>query len=167
MTNINAFTEYFGERAKRLVTKLSVGKEFNHASQEVLQPSPHLQIECKALWDTGASRSMIDKNFASQLELNPLGLPVTIHTAGGDRQTNLYSVNIYLPNDVVFQRVKVVEGELARHRGDEGCELLIGMDLISKGDFAVTNFDGNTCMSFRFPPSGHIDFVRELGGDQQ
>jgi hypothetical protein len=35
------------------------------------------------------------------------------------------------------------------------------MDLISQGDFAVTNFQGLTKFSFRVPSLRHIDFVQE------
>jgi uncharacterized protein YecA (UPF0149 family) len=38
--------------------------------------------------------------------------------------------------------------------------LLIGMDLISLGDFAVTNFAGKTVFSFRVPSVQMIDFVQ-------
>lgn len=36
--------------------------------------------------------------------------------------------------------------------------VLIGMDLITLGDFAVTNKNGQTCFSFRYPSSEWIDF---------
>jgi len=39
--------------------------------------------------------------------------------------------------------------------------MLIGMDVICKGDFAITNFQGNTTFSFRMPSMYEIDFVAE------
>ncbi len=39
--------------------------------------------------------------------------------------------------------------------------MLIGMDIISRGDFAVTNKDGKTTFSFRLPSVAKIDFVKE------
>ena len=36
--------------------------------------------------------------------------------------------------------------------------LLIGMDIIEKGDFAVTNHNGETVLTYRFPSSELIDF---------
>ena len=36
--------------------------------------------------------------------------------------------------------------------------MLIGMDIITLGDFAITNLNGQTVMSFRLPSSGRIDF---------
>ena len=43
----------------------------------------------------------------------------------------------------------------------DGFDVLIGMDIITKGDFAITNPDGTTKFSFRIPSQADIDFVRE------
>ena len=40
-------------------------------------------------------------------------------------------------------------------------DVLIGMDIINRGDFAVTNQNRKTKFSFRFPSIGDIDFVEE------
>lgn len=43
-----------------------------------------------------------------------------------------------------------------------GCDALIGMDVITLGDFSITNHKGITCMSFRCPSSHEIDYVTNL-----
>ena len=43
-----------------------------------------------------------------------------------------------------------------------GHEVIIGMDIISKGDLAITNFDGKTTITFREPSMETIDFVAEI-----
>jgi len=53
---------------------------------------------------------------------------------------------------VAFQKIMATEGDLA------GAEMLVGMDIINKGDFAVTNKDGQTVFSFRIPSLECIDF---------
>jgi hypothetical protein len=40
-----------------------------------------------------------------------------------------------------------------------GIEALIGMDIITLGDFSITNHKGVTCMSFRIPSGHEIDYV--------
>lgn len=40
-------------------------------------------------------------------------------------------------------------------------DMLIGMDVISKGDFAVTNVGGITTFSFRIPSQETIDYVQQ------
>lgn len=39
--------------------------------------------------------------------------------------------------------------------------IIIGMDVISHGDFSVTNQNDKTCFSFRFPSQRKVDFVKE------
>ncbi|MBI3139488.1 MAG: SEC-C domain-containing protein [Sphingobacteriales bacterium] len=36
------------------------------------------------------------------------------------------------------------------------------MDIITLGDFSITNHNGDTCMSFRLPSSHEIDYVKNL-----
>jgi len=57
--------------------------------------------------------------------------------------------------------IKVTRGEI---HGD--VDVLIGMDIISQGDLAVTNFMGKTAFSFRIPSLECIDFVRSAPKEQ-
>ena len=41
---------------------------------------------------------------------------------------------------------------------DESKDIIIGMDVISKGDLAVTNYEGKTVLSFREPSAGRVIF---------
>lgn len=67
-----------------------------------------------------------------------------------------YLVNIFLPNQVVFSKIRVTKGEFP------GADILIGMDVIGSGDFAVTNNNGRTVFSFRIPSQSPIDFAQEI-----
>lgn len=73
----------------------------------------------------------------------------------GTQKCESFLVNIYLPNDVAFAGVRVTKGTLG------GADILIGMDIISQGDFAVTSPQGKTKFSFRIPSQANIDFVTE------
>jgi hypothetical protein len=42
-------------------------------------------------------------------------------------------------------------------------DLLIGMDIIRSGDFAVSNYQNRTIFSFRCPSLEEIDFQKEIG----
>jgi hypothetical protein len=79
-----------------------------------------------------------------------------VHTASGQRTTSVYFVSVFLPNKVVLPQLRVTEGDLP---GDT--DVLIGMDIIGQGDFAVTNKDGKTVFSFRIPSLDRIDFVKQ------
>ncbi len=36
------------------------------------------------------------------------------------------------------------------------------MDIIALGDFSITNHEGVTCMSFRYPSCHELDYVKNL-----
>ncbi|MCL4553079.1 MAG: retroviral-like aspartic protease family protein [Candidatus Marsarchaeota archaeon] len=108
-----------------------------------------------AIWDTGATNSAI-----TQAAIDGCGLVATgmaqVHGVHGMQQVETYLVNIHLPNKVAVSGVRVTKGQLP------GADVLIGMDVISMGDFAVTNLGGITQFSFRIPSQVHVDF-----GNQQ
>jgi predicted aspartyl protease len=112
-------------------------------------------IKITALWDTGASGSVITKNVADKLGLKPNGKAL-VHHANGESAVNTYLIGIMLPNNVVFSALIVTEGIL------NGMDVLIGMDIISKGDFCISNFKGNTKFTFQVPSTHDIDFVEEI-----
>jgi hypothetical protein len=117
-------------------------------------PRPELH-QFLAIWDTGATNSVISQKVVDVCGLAPIGM-VKVHGVSGEMLAETYLVNIGLPNLVGFYAVRVTKGELP------GSELLIGMDIISQGDFSVTNCGGITKFSFRTPSIEHIDYV-EVG----
>lgn len=108
----------------------------------------------KAIWDTGATHSVITSKIVEDLKLKPVAMAV-VHTASGETHQRQYIVNFYLPNQVMFVMLKVTEAPL--HETD----ILIGMDIISQGDFSVSNFQGKTALTFRMPSCEEFDFVKE------
>jgi hypothetical protein len=108
-----------------------------------------------AQWDTGAERSMISEKIARELGLEPIGRE-EVYNAGGCVEVNLYDVNITLPNGRKFLGWTVYGTILHR------IELLVGMDIMSYGDFAVTNKDERTKFSFQMPSTHDIDFLQEI-----
>jgi len=107
-----------------------------------------------ALWDTGATSTVISKSVATALNLTPIGKGMSYH-AGGSSQVNVYMISIMLPNKVLFHSQEVIEAEL------NGCDILIGMDIITTGDFSISNFEGKTTFSFRIPSQKTLDFIEE------
>ena len=116
------------------------------------EPAAH---QFDGIWDTGATGSLISANVVERCDLKQTGV-ATIRTANGNEDTvPTYIVNLRLPNQVVVMGIPVARGSF----GD--ADVLIGMDVITKGDFAVSNWDGKTSFSFRVPSLGEIDFVKE------
>jgi predicted aspartyl protease len=112
------------------------------------------KLKIKALWDTGATGSLIRPEVAVKLKLQSVGKILMSTPSGQDVPSNVYFVNLYLPNHVVIPKIPVSEGI------PNNCDMLIGMDVISLGDFAVSNYNGRTVFSFRMPSMTEIDFVK-------
>jgi len=152
MNEIKAFTHDYSGLANALETKCGICA-YNPLSQDKIIP-PKV-IKFKALWDTGAMASVISTDVVSILGLKPIGKARVFH-ANGESTVCTYLINISLPNGIEFSSLLVTEGLL------NDTDVLIGMDVISKGDFAITSADGDTKMSFQTPSTHEIDFVQEI-----
>ena len=135
-----------------LVNQCHVSAAWDLAKGEV----PLSTEQFHAIWDTGATQSGITKNVAERCQLTPSG-KANLHTARGTEVVNTYIISIGLPNRVVFPSLLANEVELL-----PPFDVIIGMDVIARGDFAVTNASGHTQFTFRTPPRKHINFVAEI-----
>lgn len=106
----------------------------------------------QGVWDTGATGSCITQRIVDDLKLTPIGKS-QISTANGLKIVNTYLVDVGLPNNVIIPNIVVSCADLG-----SDLDLLIGMDIISLGDFAITNVNGRTTFSFRLPSICVIDF---------
>lgn len=108
-----------------------------------------------AIWDTGATGSVITQHIVDSCGLKPVGMTMVsgVHSA---ERSPVYLVNIELPN-VGFADISVTLGKLPK-----GTDVLIGMDIITRGDMAITNHGGHTYFTFRCPSHSKIDFVAEV-----
>ena len=134
---VTAFTSSYTGLSRVLANDVRVGEAFDRK-----QPPKQLPPQFKAIWDTGATNSAITQKVIDQCGLKPTGMAV-VHTAQATSTTETFLVCILLPNKVVFPSVKVSRAVL------RDFDVLIGMDIINRGDFAVSNKDGKTVFSFR------------------
>lgn len=142
--------EYNG-LSNMLISECGICSSYN---PEIDKP-PHPPINrYNGLWDTGATGTVITKRVVDELGLIPTGFTNSFH-ANGSCIVNTYSINVALPNGVIIHTVRVTEGIL------NGFDVLIGMDVITKGDFSVTNKDEKTIFSFQIPSTHDLNFVKE------
>ena len=142
--NASAFVSEYGGISKRLETEATV--EYKGGN-----------IAVRALWDTGATSTCISMDVVAALGLVPLGKQ-KILTPSGISSANTYQVDILLPNNVMAKDIVVCDSEI----GAQKIGMLIGMDIICEGDFAVSNFNGKTAFTFRIPSQKRADYVAEL-----
>jgi len=150
---LKAYTEEYGELRKQILTSVSVVEGYDSKTGS----PPTTQKGFTALWDTGASQTAVTPDVANSLKLVPDGY-AHCHVPGGETvNTVTYTVAITLLNKEELDSISVVQLGLL-----EDFDVLIGMDIITKGDFAVTSEEGRTCFSFRTPPQRKIDFRRDV-----
>lgn len=115
--------------------------------------------EYVALIDTGATNTCITEKVAKELGLIQTGVEVDNHTAGSQvERSPTYVADIILKASpgtfLSFEKNLVIQiGPSSTH------DVLIGMDILNKGDFALTNKNSKTQATFSYPSSRELDFV--------
>ena len=103
------------------------------------------------IWDTGANKTVINLELVQQFGLIKIDERPVL-TANGQRQAGVYLVDLILHNGVAFSNLEIIDGIMT-------VDFLIGMDIITQGDFIITNKD-RTVMSFRKPSMKTVDYVQ-------
>lgn len=146
-----AFTTEYDWRVNVLINEVEVFEAFEPRPDT---PQP-IGKKYKAIWDTGATATVITKKVAESLGLAESGV-TKVRGVHSESLTSTYLINIGLPNKVMVGPLKVSE---AKSLGD--CDVLIGMDVISMGDFSVSNYNGKTVFSFRIPSCERTCYVHQ------
>ena len=151
------FTIRYGKPTTILRANVGICLPFqNHVA-----PQQQVSVyQYKGIWDTGATASVITGRVVHDLGLTPTE-EVKVYHAGGTIIARVYIVNIILGDDVMVSDIEVSEAELsdADVPLDKQFDVLIGMDVIGAGDFAITNYRKRTTLSFRVPSKEEIDFM--------
>lgn len=150
-----SFTQKYDGLTNMLITDCFVCESFNPEIEK--KPHPEF-VHYTGLWDTGATGTVITKRVVEQIGLIPTGVINTYH-ANGECLVNTYLINIRLPNGVALHTLKVTEGKL------NGFDVLIGMDVIMRGDFSISNKDSKTTFTFQIPSTHDFDFVDEFNDE--
>ena len=150
--DVHALSRSFGNIVNCITTTVTIQNTFTG-----------LTLQTDVIWDTGASKSVITENCAQQLGLVCVSKTI-VNSVHGSKESNVYYLNITLHNEQITIKSKVTEcSKLSR---DDKIGILIGMDIINQGDFSISNFGGNTVMTFRIPSMQKIDFVEGIKNGQ-
>jgi len=154
MATVRAFTVTYDGLSRTLVSDVLIADAFNSATSQSGQQTAFKQY--KGIWDTGATASVITQKVVDDLSVKPTSMAQVTH-AHGQTMAEVYLVNIALPNGVAFTTVRVTKGILG-----PGAEVLIGMDVIGQGDFAVSNHQNRTVFTYRAPSVQMLDFTGKV-----
>ena len=108
-----------------------------------------------AIWDTGASASSINIKYADVLGLRPISF-TTIHTANGPCSVPVFYINIKFNENLSIDGIAVTGANLV------GIDMLLGMDIINRGQFTISNNNEGTTISFLSPSDVTTDYVDDL-----
>jgi hypothetical protein len=109
----------------------------------------------KGLWDTGATNCVVTQRVVDACGLKAYTQRRVKGAYGAVNLRDAYYVNLRLLNGVELPHITVTHGDL------DGFDILIGMDVITLGDFAITNEGGRTLFTFRIPSCHTIDYVKQ------
>lgn len=156
---IKAFTIRANGILPEIVSDIGVSVPFVEATVK----STDTRInKIKALWDTGATGCSITKEVAERLNLKPVSR-AQVHHADGMTEVDVYLVNIFLPNNIIIPGIHAFECKSTAGKFD----MIIGMNIITLGDFSITNFNRQTVVSFRVPSLQEVDYVKEINSQLQ
>lgn len=128
---VTSIAYQFGSIVRKPVTQVTIG--FGSTS-----------INVDGKWDTGASLSCISLSTVARLGLISTGR-ILINTANGNSTTDLYMIDLSICKDISFNQLVACSGDI----DGQGIGILIGMDVISRGDFLLENNSGQTKLYFR------------------
>jgi len=112
----------------------------------VSAPAPNKTVAVNAVWDTGATHSVITPYVSERLSLAPIDT-VYIEGVNSAGEAAISMVHIGLPNSVLITSRRVTVANIGG-----GADMLIGMDIITLGDFIINNANHKTSFSFGMPP---------------
>jgi len=126
---------------------------------EIVQiDTPFKKFKTKGIWDTGASNTVITQEVFEALQLKQVGMRNVSTATISNEPKPTYLVDVFLKHDLQIKTIEVTVGKIA---AEHGIYCLIGMDIITLGDLAITNLEKKTTLSFRIPSQHTIDYLQK------
>ena len=125
---------HFNEPGKALESSVAVGGEGS-------------MMAVNALWDTGSTESLISEKIVKMIEpiLKNKSKYVTRDVV---IECETYAVSLSLSDEITFRDVLMKKADLS----DKNVDIIIGMDIISRGDFEIRNYNNLVEFAFKIPP---------------
>jgi hypothetical protein len=100
-------------------------------------------VNVAAIWDTGATTSLINEKIVKSLCLKKISVAQVKHVAG----TSTFP--IYIAAIEIQGGMKIDEHRFVSFPSIHTFDMIIGMDIISLGKFCIENRNGNSVFSFK------------------
>jgi hypothetical protein len=136
---VNPIILHFEQKPHKVITSAIIRQSQEFCQARGLKSS---EMEVRALWDTGAEWCAISREIAHQLQLWKAGLE-WVDGFGGSKESEVHYVDITLPDDRHVYNVPAVV-----YDGLRAQDFVIGMNVITMGDFVLTREDNGTRFTF-------------------
>ena len=110
-----------------------------------------------ALIDTGAMHSTIPLWEANSLKLQRIGIVDAVFAKGHDTLP-VVNANLIFSDKIYFKNKDLIVID----NDDCSYGMIVGMDILSQGDMAISNFNGHTTFTFRMPSQEETKYSDEL-----
>jgi len=100
-------------------------------------------IKVTAMWDTGATRSLINDSIVKKLQLKAINLAIIKRVAGTETYP-VYSAALKIQGGM-----KIKEHRFVSFPNIHAFDMIIGMDIIALGKFCIENKNNNSFFSFK------------------
>jgi hypothetical protein len=131
----------FSSIQKRIITPVNI--------YNVLIDKPKYSTE-NALWDTGATISAITPKLVRELSFIPAGT-IAISGITGALDVKFVLAAIQFPDGILRKNIKMAVCDFSQE-----INIILGMDIITLGDFQLLHGNNSTVFSFTSPPSTTI-----------
>jgi hypothetical protein len=101
-------------------------------------------ITVSAIWDTGATTSLVNDKIVKSLQLKEIGIAQVKHVAGA------VAFPVHLAAIEISGGMKIKEHRLVSFPSIHAFDMIIGMDIIALGKFCIENKNGNSVFSFEY-----------------
>lgn len=132
------FKKIFDQSTDCVVSECSVYKWSDFEAGQ--RPEKMIKVDC-ALWDTGSTKTLVSKRVIDALGLKSIG-KCEVEGYDGVSEEDLYIVHVGLPTHDVVLDVTVTE------TSGQSYDVVLGMDIINKGDFCILQKEGKTEFTF-------------------
>jgi hypothetical protein len=129
-----SFSESWKTYTNKLITNASI-----------LRNSTGSFVDIRAIWDTGATHSVMNHALMMHLNLMPIASKL-VFGVNSKQYVDIVAASVKLPNGFVIGRNRFYVCSLP-----PGTDMLIGMDIIQLGDFYISNASGKTQFIFVIP----------------
>ena len=135
---MGTYTKKHDYRADAIVTPIAVCEAITFAEGQNL---PKIFYSQKAIWDTGATNTLISPKVVEFLNLSPYN-KVLVSDNKGVTKAETYLVHVVLPTKDMVSNIEAILTD------NEDYDVLIGMDIINLGEFLFSNKNGKSEFTF-------------------